>query len=593
MIGGGLKFAWRNNSMTARPSTSGWKDTETLTIVSDTEWYGVHFASCTGEGNWNKWADIIGDKTFNEALCIGGGQGMGGNDPTSLGLQAACIRLYNKVLTGDEILANNAVDTIRFYGGEGHLPAIGESGFSVVGVSDTIKADPFAVIQSFELLEATEMTQSISFCIGGWEIENRSFNVYAVLDGGSEQLIQSSVVPGSTYTVNITGLEPKRDYTISIYAKDVDSDLASSMSPAQVATTQTPVLNCGRTVDGGREVTVKSYRTTKGVISTITLSFGECAEDWEGDLYMGYGSISGMDMQPGYWEGFVKLNDAPLTATDVSFTAEVPEGWHSSVWCIRFFLKSSLKRFVNAADYYITDGLIAMFDALDNAGTGVHDSNFGYWADLTSNGYDIKIAPYIGSQLIGWTDNSLSAKSLHSIPLYKNCFDYKTIEIAARHDNKYQALFWAGNNGGGKAVIANKGKVQFNTGSSLYPINDETFLYGSCVYSSPANNIYIKGELTVANGSDGWQSAKADATGLGMGYVNPTYNFTGEYYVIRLYDRELTAEEVAHNYLIDSIRYGDVKGELTPLANTRKLITSSTRTVFARETRIGLTVIVR
>ena len=594
-----LKFSWRNET---RPSTGDWKSqTETLTIVSDENWYGVHFASCTGWGNWNKVEDELADsKSLNETVCFGGGAGLvGGNDGTSVGVQAACIRLYNKALSDADILANNAVDAIRFYGGDGSLPAIGESGFSVMGVSDTIKADPFVAIASFELLESTELAQKVSFCIGGHEIGSRSFNVYAVLDGGSKQLIQSSAVPGSTYTAIITGLEPQRDYTISIYAKDVDSDLATPMSPALVAKTKTPVLNCGRTVDGGREVMVMNRLMTNGVISAVRLSFGECADDWQGDLYMGYGANSGMDMQRGYWEQFVKLNDAPLTAADKVFTAEVPEGWHSSVWCMRFFLESSTGRFVNAADYYVTDGLIAMFDALDNAGTGVHDADFGYWADLTTHGYDIKIAPYIGSQLNGWTDNSLSASSLHSVPLYKNCFDYKTIEIAARYDGKYQALFWAGNSGEGKAVITgcNGNNVQFNIGSSLYPINDPTFLYGSCVYSSPnssPNQVYIKGKLAEGNGGDHWGSAKSDATGLGMGYNGVSkYNFTGEYYVIRLYDRELTAVEVAHNYLIDSIRYGGAEGELKPLANTRKLITSSTRTIFGRETRIGLTVIVR
>ena len=50
-----------------------------------------------------------------------------------------------------------------------------------------------------------------------------------------------------------------------------------------------------------------------------------------------------------------------------------------------------------------------------------------------------------------------------------------------------------------------------------------------------------------------------------MAYGNG-FRFTGEYYAIRLYDRELTAEEIAHNYRVDSIRYGGAEGELTPLA---------------------------
>ena len=588
---GAIKFAWRGSA--TRPSVQGWRpQSETLTVTSEENWFGVNFASSSGEGNWNKVDhSVAGTTKQSKLVCFGGIA-----DAAAVGCRAACIRVYNKPLSDADMLANNAIDTIRFYGGEGSLPAIGSSVYSLVGISDTVKADPFVVVESVELGESAELNIPVTIKIGGHDVGSRFFTIYAVLDDGSEQVIKTQAVPGNIYATAITGLEPQRDYTAVFYAKDetADSTLTSPLTSALGFKTKTPVIHDGKTVEGTRSVSVMSYSSKNGLITGVTLELGECAEDWQGDLYMGYGAVSGLDMQRGYWTEFVKLNDTPLTAADRTFFAAVPEGWHSSVWCMRFFLETCPAKFVNAADYYVTDGLIACFDAIDNAGTGVHDSDFGYWVDLTTQGYDIQIAPYIGSQLWGWTDTSLMAKSVSSVPLFKNCFDYKTIEIAAKYNGKYEALFWAGNGGGGKTVITGctGDSVQFNISGMLYPIGDTTYLYGACVYSSSGNQVYIKSEPVEGSGSDSWGSTKAVSTGLGMGYGNG-FRFTGEYYAIRLYDRELTAEEIAHNYRVDSIRYGGAEGELTPLANSRPLITASTQTIFARQYQSGLMVIIR
>lgn len=580
-----LKLVWRGTN--DRPPVSGWKpQSETLTITSDETWFGVNFASSAGEGNWNKIVhSVAGTTKQSQLVCFGGIE-----DPAAVGCQAACIRVYNKPLSDADMLANNAVDTIRFYGGEGSLPPIGSSVYSLVGISDTFKADPFVIVESVELGESDELTIPVTVKIGGHDVGTRFFTVYAVLDDGSEQIIKTKAVPGTMYSTVITGLEPQRNYTAVFYAKDetADSTLTSPLSSALGFKTKTPVLHDGRTVEGERSVSVKAYLSKNGLISGVTLELGECAEDWQGNLYMAYGAVSGLDMQRGYWKEFVQLNDTPLTADDTTFFAKVPEGWHSSVWCLRFFLETRSAKFVNAADYYVTDGLIACFDAIDNAGTGVHDNDFGYWADLTTQGYDIKIAPYIGSQLQGWKDTWLAARKVHSVPLFKNCFDYKTIEIAAKYNGRYEALFWAGNGGGGKTVITgNSGTVQFSLSGMLYPIGNATDLYGACVYSSSGAQVYMKGEPVAGSGSDSWGDSKADSTGLGMGYGRDAYKFTGEYYTIRLYDRELTAEEIAHNYRVDSIRYGGAEGELSPHEHSRVLITASTQTIFARQHQSG------
>ena len=41
---------------------------------------------------------------------------------------------------------------------------------------------------------------------------------------------------------------------------------------------------------------------------------------------------------------------------------------------------------------YVQDGLIAMWDGIENAGWGVHDPNATVWKDLVG-GYDLTVPP--------------------------------------------------------------------------------------------------------------------------------------------------------------------------------------------------------
>ena len=50
---------------------------------------------------------------------------------------------------------------------------------------------------------------------------------------------------------------------------------------------------------------------------------------------------------------------------------------------------------------YVTRGLVASYDAIDNAGVGVHSNAATVWKDLTGNGYDGTVA-----STIRWTDNA-------------------------------------------------------------------------------------------------------------------------------------------------------------------------------------------
>ena len=75
---------------------------------------------------------------------------------------------------------------------------------------------------------------------------------------------------------------------------------------------------------------------------------------------------------------------------------------------------------VPTASDYVQDGLVAMWDGIENAGWGVHDPNATTWKDLTGNGYDGKSA-YISRYI--WTTNSLMRKAEYVTNNYGQAFD--------------------------------------------------------------------------------------------------------------------------------------------------------------------------
>lgn len=53
-----------------------------------------------------------------------------------------------------------------------------------------------------------------------------------------------------------------------------------------------------------------------------------------------------------------------------------------------FVIGPDVAKFVPTAKDYVQDGLISMWDGIENAGWGVHDPNATVWKDLSGNGHD-------------------------------------------------------------------------------------------------------------------------------------------------------------------------------------------------------------
>ena len=232
------------------------------------------------------------------------------------------------------------------------------------------------------------------------------------------------------------------------------------------------------------------------------------------------------------------------------------------------FLSSVL---VSGIPCYPTNGLAAHWDAIDNEGYGRHNPDAPLWKDLSGNGHDIVVSNYFGTQLSGWTPNALLAKCSVTVPLAPSALDYASIEILARHNGKTQMLFSAGD-GLRKIVAVSRTSVQFyNAPDNNYAIRDSVGFQAAAVYPPSAANplVFTDGLPAKLITSDTWNT-NTNGPCLGRGVNDQRYAFTGEYHAFRLYDRLLSAAEIADNARTDRLRFlgGFLAAKPVPVAES-------------------------
>ena len=207
---------------------------------------------------------------------------------------------------------------------------------------------------------------------------------------------------------------------------------------------------------------------------------------------------------------------------------------------------------------YVQSGLIAQWDGIDNAGTGTHDPTTNVWKDLVGS-LDMTLTDK-GS----WTfdGNALQvagggagAQGASATPAYK------TIEIVYR-------------------MTATGGRILFNSGiTTRFVVFDgsgtQLYFDGStdtkrinCSYDadkvrfaaatydgSTVSNLYFNGEVQTGVAHRNTWGTGDGKVAVGDRTLGKNYPWMGEVFAIRLYDRALTAEEIATNCAIDKARF--------------------------------------
>ena len=256
------------------------------------------------------------------------------------------------------------------------------------------------------------------------------------------------------------------------------------------------------------------------------------------------------------------------------------------------FVSDSMPPGYTAADY-VQDGLIAMWDGIENAGFGVHDPNATTWKDLSPSGFDLTNQQrafdsqfYWKADCIYCNDGSGSrffgAKGgvPQSLVDAVNSGDV-TIQGVVRHMRTVNAgcllsqLYEGGQSNnltvlcpvyGGSAAIREQwsaASVQYGLPKPSAPLVAERPSFISLTKksdSSMTSLCVVNGVSFSAEGNSGNYNAMTTTGRFAlMGMGAPAFwsgrHTIGELYAIRIYNRALTAAEIAANYAIDKARF--------------------------------------
>ena len=229
---------------------------------------------------------------------------------------------------------------------------------------------------------------------------------------------------------------------------------------------------------------------------------------------------------------------------------------------------------------YVQDGLVAMWDGIENAGWGIKDISSTKWVNLCS-----------------------PTKNTFTVQNGKSSFTGKSFEVEKTYGERIGAGYFRDvdwSNGGTLEVCSKIDAVENDNGTIFsvavggtdnltfgynnpwnwkycvyvgpigsYPFRDENFIGAGVAKtfsnssritvsdgtSTTANSMYRNGEL-VATGTTAFQYSSAYPTAICANYAGSLQQIKAGFYNIRVYSRALTAAEIAANYAVDCARFG-------------------------------------
>lgn len=220
---------------------------------------------------------------------------------------------------------------------------------------------------------------------------------------------------------------------------------------------------------------------------------------------------------------------------------------------------------------YVQDGLVGMWDAIDNAGYGIHNNNASSWIDLSGNGRNLTInegTSWDEKSFITNTDFSIAATCSDMVPILSNITQelvFKPIDYNSSSgritffktgptvlNGDYQMMM--------RGLAYNRNRSIYGwmpkansvyTDNAQYPTKNKDYAVVTCYRAS--NSLTDNPTKFIVNGvtkssitADGWASAN------NFMFIG---GFYGKVYAIRIYNRVLTDDEIAKNHNLDVMRF--------------------------------------
>lgn len=220
---------------------------------------------------------------------------------------------------------------------------------------------------------------------------------------------------------------------------------------------------------------------------------------------------------------------------------------------------------------YVQDGLVAMWDGIENAGWGVHDQNATMWRELIS-GTDCAYSDANGTP--NWVSNGW--ESVVTDGKYFDAFypdglaEHHTLQFVVTKSTAYYAArgiicgaySLSGGNGcnfeyrtsnatNGILRAYYSGNPDFST-SAVWELGLPSAF--SMIHDNSTYSI-LQGVDALATVTNSYNLLTQSIMRIGADSRASSFTFGGVIHSIRFYNRALTAAEIAHNYAVDKERF--------------------------------------
>ena len=245
-----------------------------------------------------------------------------------------------------------------------------------------------------------------------------------------------------------------------------------------------------------------------------------------------------------------------------------------------------------SAKSYVQNGLVAMWDGIENAGFRQHSSDTSVWKNLGSNGTLHDAIRVSNNRSTAWTDNA--AQFVYNNASYQFVIQGNLMPEVMIGEWSYELVFtpgnqWIngtnysgifGNHGGGLGIVGgqkegSQAKIMFNlyypnvtlwaASNSVFTTNTLTTVSQAASNTSHTATTWKDG-VQVANvtgvnvlldhyGGDGSGDTCIGSAYISNGNAENGRTFDGKIHCIRVYNRPITEAEVQKNHEIDIKRF--------------------------------------
>lgn len=212
---------------------------------------------------------------------------------------------------------------------------------------------------------------------------------------------------------------------------------------------------------------------------------------------------------------------------------------------------------VPTARDYVQDGLIAMWDGIENAAWGVHDPSATTWKDLAGNN---DATPVDGTY--SWESDSFVCNGIGLVSAYSSDFQSVEVVVRVREDlqtTTYAPIFGTLSESNAKGVfwLPSLNYLRFYNGTSNSLPTTETELNGtfSAVSVSPSTIVFKDAEIKNTKRVSYWNIVGFQSDVFKIGGSDKNNKCFGYIKSVRVYNRVITSSEILHNYEIDKARF--------------------------------------